>query len=118
MAKVDEEISEGSAEAEGETKMESGRIDRGCCSLRGIQWRIKLGVLRSSKFSVDELRRAAADGRRKYADLRRRFLVDPHIMEDGQKTAHLNMDNPLSQDPADYTLLYNRKHMGTFLQKC
>lgn len=99
MAKVEEEIHGGSAETEGESKLESGNSDRGCCSLRGIQWRIKLGVLRSNKSSIDELRRAAADGRRKYADLRRRFLVDPHIMEDGQKTAHLNMDNPLSQDP-------------------
>lgn len=66
MAKVDEEMNGGSAETEGETKTESGSNDRGCCSLRGIQWRIKLGVLRSSKSSVDELRRAAADGRRKW----------------------------------------------------
>lgn len=66
---------------------------------RGLLWRLKLGVLPSLSPCIEELRRAAADGRRKYAELRRRFLVDPHAMEGSQKSHPLNMDNPLSQDP-------------------
>ncbi|KAH9308542.1 hypothetical protein KI387_036453, partial [Taxus chinensis] len=34
-----------------------------------------------------------------YAELRRRLLVDPHIMDESQKGADLSMDNPLSQNP-------------------
>eukprot|EP01018_Ginkgo_biloba_P026470 Gb_24603 [translate_table: standard] len=73
--------------------------DSGICSLRGVQWRVKLGVLPAITSSIDDLRRAAANGRRNYADLRRRLLVDPHVMEETQKAADLSMDNPLSQNP-------------------
>lgn len=67
--------------------------------LRGLLWRLKLGVLPSYSPSIEELRRAAADGRRRYAELRRRLLVDPHSMEEAHKSHQSNMDNPLSQDP-------------------
>ncbi|EFJ27576.1 hypothetical protein SELMODRAFT_441343 [Selaginella moellendorffii] len=67
--------------------------------LRGLLWRMQLGVLPCRCDSVDSLRRAAADGRRRYADLRRRLLVDPHLMEEGQKPPDVSMDNPLSLDP-------------------
>ncbi|RWW66263.1 hypothetical protein BHE74_00026381 [Ensete ventricosum] len=41
--------------------------------LRGVRWRIDLGVLSSSlSASIDDLRRAAADARRRYASMRRR----------------------------------------------
>lgn len=67
--------------------------------LRGLRWRVKLGVLPSGSPSVAELRRAAADGRRRYAELRRRLLVDPHVVDELHKPHHSSMDNPLSQDP-------------------
>ncbi|CAK9217750.1 unnamed protein product, partial [Sphagnum troendelagicum] len=67
--------------------------------LRGVQWRVDLDVLPRKPAPVDELRRAAADGRRRYAELRRRLLVDPHLMENCQTQAQLNQDNPLSLDP-------------------
>lgn len=35
----------------------------------------------------------------RYADLRRRLLVDPHIIDEDQTASQLRMDNPLSQDP-------------------
>eukprot|EP00252_Welwitschia_mirabilis_P009163 TRINITY_DN2150_c0_g1_i1.p1 TRINITY_DN2150_c0_g1~~TRINITY_DN2150_c0_g1_i1.p1 ORF type:complete len:945 (+),score=198.15 TRINITY_DN2150_c0_g1_i1:205-3039(+) len=66
--------------------------------MRSVQWRINLGVLPETS-SIDKLRRAAANGRRKYADLRRRLLVDPHISEESQKGSDLSLDNPLSQNP-------------------
>ncbi|KAJ7535930.1 hypothetical protein O6H91_12G051100 [Diphasiastrum complanatum] len=67
---------------------------------RGLVWRVKLGVLPPVTAPVEELRRATADGRRRYAEYRRRLLVDPHLMEDGQTPPHdLSMDNPLSMDP-------------------
>ncbi|KAM7481129.1 hypothetical protein LguiB_005712 [Lonicera macranthoides] len=68
--------------------------------LRGVQWRIDLGVLPfSSTSSIDDLRRFTADSRRRYAALRRRLLVDPHIPKDGSHSPDLVMDNPLSQNP-------------------
>ncbi|KAF7837996.1 TBC1 domain family member 5 [Senna tora] len=67
-------------------------------NLRGLQWRINLGVLPSSS-SIDYLRRATADSRRRYACLRRRLLVDPHIPKDGSNSPDLVIDNPLSQNP-------------------
>ncbi|CAM6093523.1 unnamed protein product [Calypogeia fissa] len=67
--------------------------------LRGVEWRVKLGILPGGDASVDRMRRATADGRRKYADLRRRLLVDPHIMDEDYTASQLRMDNPLSQDP-------------------
>ncbi|ESW26714.1 hypothetical protein PHAVU_003G141700 [Phaseolus vulgaris] len=65
--------------------------------LRGLQWRINLGVLPSS--SIDDLRRATANSRRRYASLRGRHLVDPHIVKDESNAPNLVMDNPLSQNP-------------------
>ncbi|CAK9182371.1 unnamed protein product [Ilex paraguariensis] len=69
--------------------------------LRGVQWRIDLGILPSSSFSssIDDLRRVTADSRRKYAALRRQLLVDPHVPKDGSSSPDLVMDNPLSQNP-------------------
>ncbi|OIW07735.1 hypothetical protein TanjilG_11893 [Lupinus angustifolius] len=64
--------------------------------LRGLKWRINLGVLPSST-SLDNLRRVTADSRRRYASLRRRLLVEPHIPR--SRSADLVMDNPLSQNP-------------------
>ncbi|KAL0410280.1 UNVERIFIED_CONTAM: TBC1 domain family member 5 [Sesamum latifolium] len=52
--------------------------------LRGVQWRIDLGILPSSpSASIDDLRRVTANSRRRYATLRRRLLVDPHVPKDG-----------------------------------
>ncbi|KAL0426662.1 UNVERIFIED_CONTAM: TBC1 domain family member 5 [Sesamum latifolium] len=46
--------------------------------LRGVQWRIDLGILPSSRSaSIDELRRVTANSRRRYAALRKQLLVDP-----------------------------------------
>ncbi|TKY54530.1 TBC1 domain family member 5-like A [Spatholobus suberectus] len=70
--------------------------------LRGLQWRMNLGVLpssSSSSSSIDDLRRATANSRRRYASLRGRLLVDPHIPKDGSSSPDLVMDNPLSQNP-------------------
>ncbi|CAI8611104.1 unnamed protein product [Vicia faba] len=69
--------------------------------LRGLQWRINLGVLPSSSSStlIDDLRRATANSRRRYASLRGRLLVDPHVKMDGSSSPNLVMDNPLSQNP-------------------
>ncbi|KAK7291867.1 hypothetical protein RIF29_07363 [Crotalaria pallida] len=68
--------------------------------LRGLQWRINLGFLPSSpSTSIEDLRRATADSRRRYASLRGRLLVDPHVSKDGISSPNLVMDNPLSQNP-------------------
>ncbi|KAJ8750733.1 hypothetical protein K2173_015914 [Erythroxylum novogranatense] len=67
-------------------------------NLRGLRWRIDLGVLPSS-LSVDDLRRVSADSRRRYASLRRRLLVDPHIKKAGSNSPDCVIDNPLSQNP-------------------
>ncbi|KAK8954889.1 hypothetical protein KSP39_PZI001699 [Platanthera zijinensis] len=70
------------------------------CNRRGVRWRINLGILPSSQSaSVEDMRRVAADSRRSYASLRRRLLVDPHTMKDGNRSPDLAMDNPLSQNP-------------------
>uniref|UniRef100_A0A1D1YYV6 TBC1 domain family member 5 n=1 Tax=Anthurium amnicola TaxID=1678845 RepID=A0A1D1YYV6_9ARAE len=69
-------------------------------NLRGVQWRMDLGILPSSPdASIDDLRRVAADSRRRYASLRRRLLIAPHIYKDGNKSPGLVMDDPLSQNP-------------------
>lgn len=69
-------------------------------NLRGLRWRIDLGILPcSASASVEELRRVAADSRRRYASLRRRLLIDPHALKDGNKSPDLAKDNPLSQSP-------------------
>ncbi|KAI9112482.1 hypothetical protein K1719_016405 [Acacia pycnantha] len=67
--------------------------------LRGLQWRINLGVLPSSSTCINDLRRATADSRRRYASLRRSLLVDPHAPKDGGSSPNLVIDNPLSQNP-------------------
>lgn len=68
--------------------------------LRGVQWRLDLGVIPAApSSSIDDLRRVTADSRRRYASLRRRLLVDPHISKDGSNSPNLAMDNPLSQNP-------------------
>lgn len=90
--------SRSSPDRESSVESSVGGSEGGIASLRGVQWRIKLEVLPETT-SIDELRRAAANGRRKYAELRRRLLVDPHIMEESQKGSDLSMDNPLSQNP-------------------
>ncbi|KAM1519812.1 hypothetical protein ACFX1Z_022574 [Malus domestica] len=71
--------------------------------LRGVQWRINLGILpssssSSSSSSIDDLRRVTAECRRGYAGLRRRLLVDPHPQNDSN-SPDLSVDNPLSQNP-------------------
>ncbi|KAL0344914.1 UNVERIFIED_CONTAM: TBC1 domain family member 5B [Sesamum radiatum] len=68
--------------------------------LRGVQWRVDLGILPSSpSASIDELRRVTANSRRRYAALRKQLLVDPHVPKDGGSSPDLVMDNPLSQNP-------------------
>ncbi|KAI4376821.1 hypothetical protein MLD38_014537 [Melastoma candidum] len=68
--------------------------------LRGVRWRIHLGVLPSSPSStIGDLRRFSADSRRRYASLRKSLLVDPHVTKDGIDSPDLSVDNPLSQNP-------------------
>ncbi|RZS11810.1 hypothetical protein BHM03_00043177 [Ensete ventricosum] len=68
--------------------------------LRGVRWRIDLGILPSSpSASIDDLRRVTADTRRRYASLRRRLLIDHHPPKDGHPSPDLTVDNPLSQNP-------------------
>lgn len=67
--------------------------------LRGVQWRIDLGILPSSSSTVDDFRRVTANSRRSYAALRRRLLINPHIPKDESNLRDLVMDNPLSQNP-------------------
>ncbi|CAN6163195.1 unnamed protein product [Urochloa humidicola] len=69
-------------------------------ALRGARWRADLGVLPdSAAVSIAELRRAAADSRRRYANLRRRLLIDPHLSKDEEAAPDLIVENPLSQNP-------------------
>ncbi|MQL79663.1 hypothetical protein Taro_012106 [Colocasia esculenta] len=69
-------------------------------NLRGVRWRRDLGILPSSAdASINDHRRVAADSRRRYAVLRRRLLIDPHIHKEGNKSPDLIIDNPLSQNP-------------------
>ncbi|KAL3825612.1 hypothetical protein ACJIZ3_021641 [Penstemon smallii] len=68
--------------------------------LRGVQWRIDLGILPSSATaSIDDIRRVTANSRRRYAALRRQTLVDPHVPKSGSSSPDVVMDNPLSQNP-------------------
>ncbi|KAI8571439.1 hypothetical protein RHMOL_Rhmol01G0120500 [Rhododendron molle] len=79
---------------------EEGSNRRRFAHLRGVQWRIDLGILpSSSSSSLDDLRRVTAESRRKYAGLRRCLLMDPHIPKYGSDSPNLVMDNPLSQNP-------------------
>uniref|UniRef100_A0A0D3GJJ6 Rab-GAP TBC domain-containing protein n=1 Tax=Oryza barthii TaxID=65489 RepID=A0A0D3GJJ6_9ORYZ len=69
-------------------------------ALRGARWRADLGVLPDcASVSTEEFRRAAADSRRRYANLRRRLLVDPHLSKDEENAPDLVVENPLSQNP-------------------
>ncbi|XP_026458103.1 TBC1 domain family member 5 homolog B-like [Papaver somniferum] len=76
---------------------QQARADSRFSDLRGVQWRVNLGVLPSST-SIDVLRRVTADCRRRYAGLRRRLLVDP-LPKEASSSPNLVMDNPLSQNP-------------------
>ncbi|WOH03253.1 hypothetical protein DCAR_0522649 [Daucus carota subsp. sativus] len=67
--------------------------------LRGVQWRIDLGILPASFSSLDHLRQVTANSRRWYAALRRCLLIDPLIPKDGSNSPNLVIDNPLSQNP-------------------
>ncbi|KAK9078905.1 hypothetical protein SSX86_002964 [Deinandra increscens subsp. villosa] len=67
--------------------------------LRGVQWRIDLGILPSSSSTVDDLRRVTANSRRSYAALRRKLLTNRLISKDESNFRGLVMDNPLSQNP-------------------
>ncbi|CAA2993300.1 TBC1 domain family member 5 homolog A-like isoform X1 [Olea europaea subsp. europaea] len=68
--------------------------------LRGVQWRIDLGILPSSpSSSIDDLRLVAANSRRRYAALRRQLLIDPQVLKNGSCSPDVVMDNPLSQNP-------------------
>ncbi|CAH9070483.1 unnamed protein product [Cuscuta epithymum] len=68
--------------------------------MRGVRWRIDLGILPSSlTSSMVDLRRATADLRRNYAAIRRQLLIDPHVFKDRSNSPDLVMDNPLSQNP-------------------
>ncbi|XP_047321234.1 uncharacterized protein LOC124925310 [Impatiens glandulifera] len=69
-------------------------------NLRGVRWRIDLGILSCSlSASIDDLRRTTAESRRRYAGLRRRLLIEPHIPKDGTNSPEPVIDNPLSQNP-------------------
>ncbi|WCJ42270.1 Ypt/Rab-GAP domain of gyp1p superfamily protein [Euphorbia peplus] len=77
-----------------------GEIRRRFSNLRGVEWRIDLGILPSpSSSTVDDLRRVTANSRRRYAGIRRRLLVDPHLRKEGTNSPNLAIDNPLSQNP-------------------
>ncbi|XXG51481.1 hypothetical protein AAC387_Pa03g0032 [Persea americana] len=91
---------------------ESSSLPRSCSSpkesppdshlshLRSVRWRIDLGILPSSPTSsIDDLRRVAADSRRRYAGFRRRLLIDPHVSKEVDQAPDLVMENPLSQNP-------------------
>ncbi|KAJ8444237.1 hypothetical protein Cgig2_028118 [Carnegiea gigantea] len=89
--------------------------------LRGVRWRIDLGVLPSSPSStIDDLRRVTADSRRRYASLRKQLLIDPHVCKFGNDCQDLAIDNPLSQDP-DFKMNFKgtRVQIGTgIIFKC
>lgn len=64
-------------------------------NLRGVRWRIGLGILPSSHSSkVDDFRKAVADSRRRYASLRYRLIMDSQ-----HNSPSFSLDNPLSQNP-------------------
>ncbi|XP_059634592.1 uncharacterized protein LOC132276955 isoform X2 [Cornus florida] len=108
-----ESSSSSSVESSPSPPKRSGGENRPFADLRGVQWRIDLGILPSSS-SIDDLRRVTADSRRRYAALRRRLLVDLHIPKDGSNSPDLVMDNPLSQNP-DST--WSRFFRGAELEK-
>ncbi|VVB11076.1 unnamed protein product [Arabis nemorensis] len=79
--------------------MSENESDRRFANLRGVRWRVNLGVLPFHASSIDDLRRATAESRRRYAALRRRLLIDPHLSKDVGNSPNLAIDNPLSQNP-------------------
>ncbi|XP_074563643.1 uncharacterized protein LOC141820251 [Curcuma longa] len=69
-------------------------------NLRSVRWRIDLRVLPSSPLAtIDDLRRAAADARRRYVNLRRRLMIGHHARKEGDASANRFIDDPLSQNP-------------------
>ncbi|CAN6452711.1 unnamed protein product [Victoria cruziana] len=74
-------------------------LNPGLSNLRGVNWRINLGILPSASSPIEDLRRASANSRRRYADLRRDLLVDPYVAKNRFEAANLAIDNPLSQNP-------------------
>ncbi|KAB1204287.1 TBC1 domain family member 5 [Morella rubra] len=99
-ALIEPALPESSPSTAGSVSERSVEVNRQFAHLRGVRWRINLGILPwSSSSSVDDLRRVTADSRRRYAGLRRRLLVDPHVPKDGTSSPNLVMDNPLSQNP-------------------
>ncbi|KAL1568178.1 hypothetical protein AAHA92_03578 [Salvia divinorum] len=79
---------------------ETASCSRRFGGLRGVKWRVDLGILPSSpSATTDDLRRVTADSRRRYAALRRQLLVDPHVPKDGSSSPDPVIDNPLSQNP-------------------
>ncbi|KAK2971637.1 hypothetical protein RJ640_003457 [Escallonia rubra] len=103
-AQIDPTLPETAAACSSSRPVQEGSGRRRFVDLRGVQWRIDLGILPAddgdaSTSSVDDLRRVTANSRRRYAALRRRLLVDPHIRKEGSNSPNLVMDNPLSQNP-------------------
>ncbi|KAD2394161.1 hypothetical protein R6Q59_013185 [Mikania micrantha] len=84
----------------GELSPERGDFEnyRRFADLRGVQWRVNLGILPSSCSTIDDFRRVTADSRRSYAALRRKLLISA-ISRDERNFRDRVMDNPLSQNP-------------------
>ncbi|KAK3026804.1 hypothetical protein RJ639_041462 [Escallonia herrerae] len=107
-AQIDPTLPETAAACSPSGPVPEGSRRRRFVDLRGVQWRIDLGILPTddgdaSTSSVDDLRRVTANSRRRYAALRRRLLIDPHIPKQGSNSPNLVMDNPLSQNPGNST---------------
>ncbi|EOA32926.1 hypothetical protein CARUB_v10016252mg [Capsella rubella] len=68
--------------------------DRRFANLRGVRWRVNLGVLPSFSSSIDEFRREVATSRR-----RRSLLINPQVLKDEYSSSNFSIDNPLSQNP-------------------
>uniref|UniRef100_A0A7N0TH63 Rab-GAP TBC domain-containing protein n=1 Tax=Kalanchoe fedtschenkoi TaxID=63787 RepID=A0A7N0TH63_KALFE len=79
-------------------RLVDGGENRRFADLRGVRWRVDLGILPPSS-STDELRRVTADCRRRYAGLRRSLLVDPHFRKGVTSSPEVVIDDPLSQNP-------------------
>ncbi|KAK1414079.1 hypothetical protein QVD17_29818 [Tagetes erecta] len=89
------------ASSSGDLSTERGDLEnfRRFSDLRGVRWRIDLGILPSSSSTIDEFRRVTANCRRSYAALRRRLLISPPVSRDERNLRDLVMDNPLSLNP-------------------
>ncbi|WOL19768.1 TBC1 domain family member protein [Canna indica] len=87
--------------------------------LRSVRWRIGLGVLPSSpSASIGDLRRVTADTRRRYANLRRRLLIEHHIPKEGDASPDLALDNPLSQNPdSTWGRFFKNAELGKLLDQ-